>query len=516
MHPEPLVTLVNAFTRPLDNAVATARTCYSPRIIAPEEVSRDEKARTLRDAIARATYQAGHHTTLQHATFQFAIERVSRQFLWSFLHSHPFYNSEQVSQRYVAVKPDQAVAPDLPDAQRAAYADAVAFLMQAYERLVEGLRPTVEAEYAGLFPNRRRDEKRWATVMRRRCQETARYVLPVAVHAHLYHTVSGITLHRYHRLCGQFDVPEETRAVVGRMVAAVNAFDPDFFRGIEEVMPLEETIEFRMIASLNGAPRSPRAFLDEFDASLDGKISRLVDWKANGAAVMAQSVRSAMGLVRSQMTDADAIDWVMNPARNPYLSEALNLSTTAKIPRAMSHPHFTFRKRLSHSSDSQDQRHRMVPASRPVLSRHFVQDRPDYVVPSPVRASAEVSEDYRGIMEGLWGRMGRLLEMGAPVEKVLYLLPNAFPIRFEESGDLLNLHHKWVHRLCYTAQEEIWAACRDEVLQVKAVCPELAKWLLPPCSLRKAAGESPICPEGDRYCGVPVWRIGLEEYERVI
>ena len=58
-------------------------------------------ARALRDRIAQETYFAGHHTTLQHATFQFAIENVSRQALWSFLHSHPFYNSEQVSQRYV-------------------------------------------------------------------------------------------------------------------------------------------------------------------------------------------------------------------------------------------------------------------------------------------------------------------------------------------------------------------------------------------------------------------------------
>ena len=77
-------------------------------------------------------------------------------------------------------------------------------------------------------------------------------------------------------------------------------------------------------------------------------------------------------------------------------------------------------------------------------------------------------------MEDLWGRMRQLLEMGASEESVLYLLPNAFPIRFEESGDLLNLHHKWVHRLCYTAQEEIWKTSQEEVMQVRSVAPRVS------------------------------------------
>ena len=74
---DPVVVLVNAFTQPYNNAIATARTCYSSKVVTPEDVDRDEKARALRDAIAKSTYEAGHHTTLQHATFQFVLERVS-------------------------------------------------------------------------------------------------------------------------------------------------------------------------------------------------------------------------------------------------------------------------------------------------------------------------------------------------------------------------------------------------------------------------------------------------------
>src|SRR5215211_1425357 len=89
----PKVRLTNGFIEPYDNAVATARTCYTSRVITAGDVRKDQKARELRDRIAQETYGAGHHTTLQHATFQFTVENVTRQAIWSFLHAHPFYNS---------------------------------------------------------------------------------------------------------------------------------------------------------------------------------------------------------------------------------------------------------------------------------------------------------------------------------------------------------------------------------------------------------------------------------------
>ena len=114
-HPRACRRLENAFQRPYDNAVATARTCYSSKVITADDVSKDEPTRIRRDAIAQSTYKAGHHTTIQHATFQFVLDKVSRQFIWSFLHSHPFYNSEQVSQRYVEMKAGNYTVPSLSE-----------------------------------------------------------------------------------------------------------------------------------------------------------------------------------------------------------------------------------------------------------------------------------------------------------------------------------------------------------------------------------------------------------------
>ena len=106
--------------------------------------------------------------------------------------------------------------------------------------------------------------------------------------------------------------------------------------------------------------------------------------------------------------------------------------------------------------------------------------------------------------------------MGVPWESAQYLLPNAFPIRFEESGDLMHLHHKWTTRLCYLAQEEIWRCCLEEVLQVREIFPEIAHHLSAPCGLRRTAGQSPYCPEGKRFCGVRVWELDLAKYARTI
>jgi len=40
--------------------------------------------------------------------------------------------------------------------------------------------------------------------------------------------------------------------------------------------------------------------------------------------------------------------------------------------------------------------------------------------------------------------------------------------------------------------------------------------LLPPCGIRQMAGTRPYCPEGERFCGIPVWKLAVEQFERVI
>src|SRR5690242_8186763 len=130
----PRVTLRNAFAHPFDSAIAAARTCYASRLIAPEEITDKQRLN-----IGAATFYSGHHTVFQHAHFEFGLENVSRQFVWSFLHAHPFYNSEQQSQRYVRLDRALAYIPPLGGqfgaAEKEIYERAIGRAWTAYREL---------------------------------------------------------------------------------------------------------------------------------------------------------------------------------------------------------------------------------------------------------------------------------------------------------------------------------------------------------------------------------------------
>src|SRR5688572_31927968 len=234
----PKVTLRNASARPYDGAIAAARTCYSPRVIGPEEVTPGQ-----RDSIGPLTFEAGHHTVYQHAHFEFGLENVSRQFVWSFLHSHPFYNSEQSSQRFVRLDQVAAHVPDgLPGAAGEVYAEAVAGAWESYRVLAAILKEDTYRIMSGLRSlSPQASEKRRNKVGReaeKKAIELARYVIPIAAFTSMVHTVSGIVLHRLYRMMRTGDTPSENVRVVTAMVDAVRALDPAFFEKVGDG-PLE-------------------------------------------------------------------------------------------------------------------------------------------------------------------------------------------------------------------------------------------------------------------------------------
>lgn len=521
----PKVTLAKFFSTPFDNAVATARTCYSSRVITDDDV---RKNLPLRDRIAESTYKAGHHTTLQHAHFEFILDGVSRHALWSFFHAHPFYNSEQVSQRYVEVKPGRVLKPSFEGhndeaALEARWDACVERQMRVYHELIELLMPTVQRLYFGIFPARDREpvDKRWTGAMQKRAQEVARYVLPIGTHAHLYHTISALTLHRYHRVASSHDCPSEQRLVVDRMIEAVKAVDPDFVKLLEEPLSLEDAADTRAMKALardEVDPAAARDFVREFDDALEGKTSKLVSLTEGPEKVLGRAVREALGLPRTRLTDEDAVALLLDPAKNNLLGESLQLLTLAKISRALELVHLTFQRKISHAADSQAQRHRMTPGVRPVLWTHMVPGEADYVLPIifEEKDAAAARETYEREMRAVFDDVAFFHAQGVSPEVWQYLLPNSVPVRYTETGSLLDQHHKWTVRLCYNAQEEIWRATVDEVEQLAQKAPSLTTYMVPPCGQRKRAGVSPFCPEGERFCGQPVWTKQRSDYLRVL
>lgn len=304
--------------------------------------------------------------------------------------------------------------------------------------------------------------------------------------------------------------------VADRMIRALLEHDPNYETILENPLLLEQQPEYSLRANRGYiSPSETRRFLDEFDASLKGRVSRLIDYKAAQETVLADAIREVLGITSSTLSDEDALEFVLNPANNRLLGETLNLTTHSKLCRTLFHPAYTFRKKLSHTADSQDQRHRMTPGSRPVLEAHYTGE-PDFILPVLIQQEAAAEKLYRTCMEQTWDALARLDRMGVPREYALYLLPNAVPIRFTESADLLNLRHKLAMRLCYNAQEEIWRASVDEAEQILEINPRIGRHLLPPCGIRKLAHIKPLCPEGERFCGERVWLYELKDYSRMI
>jgi thymidylate synthase ThyX len=510
----PRVTLRNSFAHPFDSAIAAARTCYAPKLIGPEEITDKQRLN-----IGAGTFYSGHHTVYQHAHFEFGLENISRQFVWSFLHAHPFYNSEQQSQRYVRLDRAHAYVPPLSlffdggsqEIYERAVARAWAYYRELSTLLVGDARSILsDICHIGPMSHPKRTQKIERSA-EKRAIEIARYVLPVAAFTTTVHTVSGIVLHRLWRMNTACDTPNEARAVIGAMVAHVREVDAQFFdrfgtEPIEEVPEWDDraNIPANTTASIhdqNGA--GDEAFAREFDSSLGGKTSRLIDYSANAPRVIAQAYRAVVGLTEAQCRDAEAIERLLNPARNLYRLETLNVGAHAPMMRALQHVNYTFAKKISHTADSQDQRHRLVPGSRPLLTLTDTR-APDFITPNLLYQNSRAHEVYERAMLDAWDAKNQLLDRGVPHELALYLLPNAKSIRVVETGSLLHLLHKWTMRTCFNAQEEIYQASMDELEQLREVHPELARYVGPPCYVR-AGVTTPICTEGSHFCGIKVW-----------
>jgi thymidylate synthase ThyX len=333
-------------------------------------------------------------------------------------------------------------------------------------------------------------------------------VLPIGAHTAMVYTVSGIVLHRLRRMAAACDVPEEARRVVDSMLAEVARQDPVFFTAVgDPPLEVDEVLEQRAAPPGTGDEKLALAF----DRSLEGRRSKLLDFGSRAPQVVAGAVRSVLG--RSDLDDESALALVLDPSRNRYRLDTLNVGVHSPLMRTLDHAHYTFRKKLSHTADSQDQRHRMVPGSRPLLSR-TVPRAVDVVEPELIRDAPGCHEIFREAVEAAFDARARLLDRGVAPEHALYVLPNALAVRFEESGSLLHLLHKWTMRTCLNAQREIFEASMDEIEQVAEVHPELMRHVGPPCVVRSRRVH-PRCTEGTHFCGIPVWRSFPEIARRI-
>lgn len=493
-----------------DVAATTAFQCYAPGIAKLKDRSNDPKAQ----AVADSTLDAGHHTTRMHCNFTFRIEGATRSVTHDIFHSHPFYNSEQQSQRYVEAKEGNYLIPkNLSEKQQQIYLRAASFSNRAYFELLKILHPEIDRRIRQMYPEEgwqsTKTAERLNSKIAKTSQEISRYVLPIAQKTIYYHTLNEMQLLRMFRACEMQNFSKEAKYILARMICEVNNYDPQ--------------INYELNPPLTDVPFNSfnEEFIfeqkQEFDSALNNKQTLLRGVPENARAILADTVRNVLGIPSTQMSDKMALDNLLNPGKNKLLADVYETGMLDPMTNSLRQINLTFATRLSHTADSQRQRQRRTPGATPSIEALY-DGGPDYSTPLVVRENPVLKDCYDKIMCEIYENAGKAISAGIPKEYALLLLPNAHNVRVVESGDLFDWIHRWKQRLCYLAQEEIFFISVEQVQQVIEELPEAQSIFLAPCGIRQKATVKPRCPEGERWCGKPVFNWQIERYkeERLI
>jgi len=206
------VALLAYTPEPLSLVYAAFRQCYHagfvadmwPRLLAGE-IPREKQAEFVATVIA-----SGHVSPIEHVSFTFAVEGVSRA-LTHQLVRHRIASYSQQSQRYVDASSFDYVLPPaiarIPEA-RARYEDFMAQVGEAYR----DLKDILEAGGRGA-----------------KAKEDARFVLPQAAETRIVVTMNCRSLHNFfeQRCCAR--AQWEIRALADKMLALCRMTLPEVF-----------------------------------------------------------------------------------------------------------------------------------------------------------------------------------------------------------------------------------------------------------------------------------------------
>ncbi len=191
--------LISYTEQPEKKVAAAARLCYSP--IGAQEIL-DELDQTTAENFLRKLIALGHLSPLEHVSFTFAIEGVSRVLSHQMVR-HRIASYSQKSQRYVSEHEFEYVIPPAVKNNPAAlevYKEKMAVIASAY------------SELAGMIP-----------------KEDARYLLPSACETKFVCTFNARSLLNFfeHRCCQR--AQWEIRGLAKEMLRLVRAVAPTMF-----------------------------------------------------------------------------------------------------------------------------------------------------------------------------------------------------------------------------------------------------------------------------------------------
>lgn len=191
------VELINHTPDPDRAAAQAALTCYSEEIPVKEDMS-EELIREILDKIK----DSGHHSVIEHSSFTFSIEGVSRA-LTHQLVRHRVASYSQQSQRYVDIEEFDPVIPDSIKDDKGR--------LDAFQELMVHIRET------------------YVTLKSEVPLEDARYVLPNATRTNIIVTMNARELWHFFSLRCCRRAQWEIREMADRMLESCKRVSPIIF-----------------------------------------------------------------------------------------------------------------------------------------------------------------------------------------------------------------------------------------------------------------------------------------------
>ncbi len=221
----PTVTLLAYTPDPQKTVASAAKLCYSASTIKDlRDGLTEEKVTSFVDMLS----EIGHESPIEHASFTFGIEGVSRSFLAQ-ITRHRIASYSVKSQRYVKEGAFEFVTP--PEIAQdpeslALYEESMRLAQEAYDKLAE----TLTEKHKATFMAEGKDEKTAARLASKKAIEDARFVLPNACETKMVVTMNARSLLNFfrHRCCNR--AQWEIQDVANKMLALVKDVAPDMFK----------------------------------------------------------------------------------------------------------------------------------------------------------------------------------------------------------------------------------------------------------------------------------------------
>lgn len=467
--------------------------------------------------------QSGHTSLFQHTNFHFYISGVSRIFVSHFLHAHSFYNTEQVSQRFV--KQDSFYIPDSFPLKELETAYNVVTEMAPiwYNDLIEEIVDLVHEKTKNMSEHQRK----FINPEQIAC-ENARYFLPMCSSTRLHYTVNFLTLMRMYNVAKLvFYRNPEVSDFVDKLAKELSTVDPDI------VLLLEKSLEHTKK-------------LDK-DNNIEKSFTEDVVNKRN--------IRLFKSGKFEHIYDAEALSFYHDAMRNGEASiihDPLRIQFAYKYPEKLNDIFFKFSKMASYAAFCQEQRHRgYTTIMAPWGPDFFGLKNVVFTYPPVIKQMIDMGN------ETVAGAIERIVDIVSTFKKVainkdiatmyLYLLPMGSVISYSQIAPISAIIHKIGQRLCLHAQIEIWEIAKLEAALLeyfvetsrKSFADKLpiiggikrlfggnnkmdddtAEFIMKSlgaiCHQRKNCGISPYCPEGTRFCGVTFWEEDPQKVDRM-